>query len=595
MGRVLTFVSIPKGQVQPVQLSSYLDAGDLNSMGQWIWTSTTPGLGSSASLQAMATQGQMWALTPFRELILVHAVQQPLATPEFSPAFDAVKTDFGQTYADLIDNMSWDRASTSKVHVTANWVEYIDAGPGGPPPTQVAAPGQPPLAATAGAIAFDVNQTIGNLRPAPSGPPDGVVVMETQLQATGTPTSPGIALNAGGTYTAITVAGLPQPVSNGDALIIYYSGYEQEVTVNSPGGYPAGDSNVTITVLPFTANYDYPMQDAPLPPPATGTVNFPGTIVSDPVWSATTLPLFQRQEFKDTKFRSITYQAEATTAFADYFYETVQANLKTQGPTEVNASGFAPGTVSVSGVPGATPISQNLNGVSFVDANHGWAAANNGSVLITFNGGDTWYPFPIGSNPTPNLTGISFSDLNTGFASGQNGRLFTTTNGGEAWSGLASTPVNLNDISFVDVSGPSPYGWGVGQNGAIIATTNGGSSWTTQPSGTNQNLNGVSFINSTDGWVVGQNGTLLTTTNGGGDLDGPDPPTQQNLADMVVRGRRPRLGRRSERPDPRHERRRPDLDGAGVTHQPEPDRRGLRGIHGPEHRHPARARPERSH
>ena len=235
---VLT-VSIPKGQVQPVQLSCYLNAGDLNSMGQWIWTSTTPGLGSSTALQAMATQGQMWALSPFRELILVHAVQQPLAKPEFSPAFDAVKTDFGQTYADLMDTMSWDRASTSKVHVTAKWVEYLDAGPGGPPPTQVPGAGQPPLAATAGAIAFDVNQTIGNLRPAPSGPPDGVVVMETQLQATETPTTPGIALNAGGTYTAVTVAGLPQPVSNGDALIISYSGYEQEVTVNNPGGYAA--------------------------------------------------------------------------------------------------------------------------------------------------------------------------------------------------------------------------------------------------------------------------------------------------------------------------------------------------------------------
>ena len=395
---VLT-VYIPKGQVAPVQLSSYLNAGDLASMGQWQWIVDSSAFATSemASLQAMATSGQMWALTLFRELILVHAVRQPLATPEFSSSFTGLKTEFGQTWAELIDTMSWDRSSTSKVHVTANWVEWVDAGPAGPPPTQVPPPGHT-LPPTSGAIAFDVNLTAGDLQPKPLDSRQGAQLMQTLLQDRLVVAMP---------YSQITVPYLPQPVANGAAIILYYSGYEQEVTVNNPGGYPANNNPVTIQVDPFTANYSYPVIGDSLPLPATGTVNFPGTVVYDPVWNATTLPLFQRHDFKDTKHRNVIYQAEATTAFAEYFYETDTVTVSNSGPTQVNANGFVPGTVTVAGLPGAAPTSQNLNGVSFVDGSHGWAAGNDGVTLVTYNGGNTWYPLSVGT--TAAINAVSFS------------------------------------------------------------------------------------------------------------------------------------------------------------------------------------------
>jgi photosystem II stability/assembly factor-like uncharacterized protein len=515
---VLT-VSIPKAQVAPVQLSCYLNAGDLVSMGQWQWI-----LGSQAftpaqiqSLQSLATQGQMWALTPFRELILVHAVRQPLATPEFSAKFTGLKTEFGQTWAELIDTMNWDRSSTSKVHVTAKWVEWVDTGPGGPPPTQAPTPGQTLLPASS-SIAFDVNLTAGDLQPKPNAARQGAQLMQTHLHND---------LTVANSYSSITVAYLPQPIANGDALILYYTGYEQEVTVNNLGGYQSSNNPVTILVDPFTANFNYPIEGDNLPAPALGTVNFPGTVVYDPVWNATTLPLFQRHDFKDTKHRNVTYQAEATTAFAEYFYQTATATLTTGGPTPVDANGFVPGTVTVTGLPGAAPTNQNLDGVSFVDANHGWAAGAGGTTLVTYNGGSTWYPLSTGT--TANINGVAFSDLNTGFLVGANGMLLTTTNGGEVWTALPNTPTTLNGISFVDVPSQPPAGWGVGANGAILTTANGGSSWSAQGSGTTANLYGVSFINPNTGWVVGSGGTILTTTNGGSTWSRLAAPTTHDL------------------------------------------------------------------
>jgi hypothetical protein len=123
--RVLT-VYMQKAEMVPVRISSYLDAGDLDIMGIWQWLKEA-GLSAAwmSALQTLATQGAHWMITPYRTLTLVHAVQQPLQTPEYA-VLQAQKT-LGDTFATVVDAMPIHGKSTNKLDVLATWSEPIDA------------------------------------------------------------------------------------------------------------------------------------------------------------------------------------------------------------------------------------------------------------------------------------------------------------------------------------------------------------------------------------------------------------------------------------------------------------------------------------
>ena len=96
-------------------------------------------------------------------------------------------------------------------------------------------------------------------------------------------------------------------------------------------------------------------------------------------------------------------------------------------------------------------------------------------------------------NPLPqgnNLRGASFVDANTGTVVGENGTIVRTTDGGNSWTIQASgTTQTLWAVSFTDPN----HGTAVGEAGTIVGTTDGGDHWVTQPSGTALQLRGVSF------------------------------------------------------------------------------------------------------
>src|SRR6266481_6044467 len=81
----------------------------------------------------------------------------------------------------------------------------------------------------------------------------------------------------------------------------------------------------------------------------------------------------------------------------------------------------------------------------------------------------------VWQNPLPQgntLYGVSFTDANTGIATGDNGTIIWTTDGGNTWaiqsSGITNT---LYGVSFTDVN----YGTAVGASGTVLRTTDGGS------------------------------------------------------------------------------------------------------------------------
>jgi hypothetical protein len=123
--RVLT-VGIAKAEMVSVRLSSYLNEDDVRLMGLWGWmnasgeSSTTKG-----SLLRLSAEGRHWMIAPFRELVLVHAVQQPLIIPAFKTL--VAGKAIGRTVATIRDEFPISGKSTAKADILAEWQEPIDA------------------------------------------------------------------------------------------------------------------------------------------------------------------------------------------------------------------------------------------------------------------------------------------------------------------------------------------------------------------------------------------------------------------------------------------------------------------------------------
>ena len=139
--RVLT-VFLQKAEVNTFKLSSYPDKTDLKLMGVWKWITEAVqkdialNLHDADALEELtrelirltdaAVQGRLWTLTPYRNISLVHAVQQPLGLPLISSL--GASRSLGQTFTGLYGKLAVDGPSTAKVDLLASWQEPIDTG-----------------------------------------------------------------------------------------------------------------------------------------------------------------------------------------------------------------------------------------------------------------------------------------------------------------------------------------------------------------------------------------------------------------------------------------------------------------------------------
>jgi hypothetical protein len=137
--RVLT-VALEKTGVAVVPLSSFVFKDDLKMMGVWRWLRefinemTVTNQNSPQSLDYIAQQiyrldeyaleGGLWTLTPFRNLTLIHAVQQPIGHPEIKVLFST--RGEGDTSAGLVGEIAVHGSSTSKVDILSEWTELVD-------------------------------------------------------------------------------------------------------------------------------------------------------------------------------------------------------------------------------------------------------------------------------------------------------------------------------------------------------------------------------------------------------------------------------------------------------------------------------------
>ena len=163
--------------------------------------------------------------------------------------------------------------------------------------------------------------------------------------------------------------------------------------------------------------------------------------------------------------------------------------------------------------------SNNLNGVYFVSSSTGWAVGDNGTVLHTADGGNTW-SYQTGTSPY-NLRDVCFTGGRgwiVGYGSPPNGIVFTTSDGGVNWiapspGAFPTPPLTMERAYFLDPN----TGWFAGSNGNIYHTVDGGNYWWNQQLDTSitEPLSDVYFVDSSKGWATGSTGRILKTLDGG--------------------------------------------------------------------------------
>ena len=117
-------ISAPKASITTVLMSSYFSSTDLGVMTLWSWLIGS-GL-ANPTLESQVLSGEHWMFTPYRELTIVHAVQQPLIAPMI-PGLSASRS-VGLTFAELSVTMTFDAQSTQRVDIVAQWTEPFDDG-----------------------------------------------------------------------------------------------------------------------------------------------------------------------------------------------------------------------------------------------------------------------------------------------------------------------------------------------------------------------------------------------------------------------------------------------------------------------------------
>lgn len=118
--RVLTLF-VAKGRIARLRYASLVHKAFIDTFGLPSWIDTA---GERDFLRGMAELGCAWMMTPYRELTLVHATQQPLCLPELIKL--VAGRGLNDQFAMLDARVRLHGPSTGKFEVEAHWKEWVD-------------------------------------------------------------------------------------------------------------------------------------------------------------------------------------------------------------------------------------------------------------------------------------------------------------------------------------------------------------------------------------------------------------------------------------------------------------------------------------
>jgi serine/threonine-protein kinase len=159
----------------------------------------------------------------------------------------------------------------------------------------------------------------------------------------------------------------------------------------------------------------------------------------------------------------------------------------------------------------ASPTINSLNSIFFLDDSVGFSCGNQGTIVKTTDGGNSWITSLDSSGI--DLNNIIFISSEKGFIVGEKGLILTTNDVGKTWQKINSDTANsLFKIVFLE---NNYTGFIVGAHGTILKTNDGGTNWLPVASPTGELLYSISFININNGVIVGWNGTIINTSDRG--------------------------------------------------------------------------------
>lgn len=208
-----------------------------------------------------------------------------------------------------------------------------------------------------------------------------------------------------------------------------------------------------------------------------------------------------------------------------------------------------------------------LTSVFFIDAQHGWAAGNNGLLLKTEDGGASWQRLPLLAQfgrdllrdvwafDAQRLRLLGEYDLTQRPTSAEvdsRAFLLASDDGGASWREIelarppdkplrrprARTNVENEQDQILRLSSPilvgfvfskTLTGWMVGESGTIQTTHDGGASWQMQYAVSRKLFYDVTAIDAQQAWLVGGGGVILRTVDGGSNWNEQPSVTTQSL------------------------------------------------------------------
>ena len=148
------------------------------------------------------------------------------------------------------------------------------------------------------------------------------------------------------------------------------------------------------------------------------------------------------------------------------------------------------------------PTAYEIFAVDFITEQTGIAVGENGTILRTTNGGDTWNQ--IWGSYWNWFNGVAFADSNKVIIVGSGGMVLKSSDQGLTWTTLTIPGVtyDLNAIAMNRVSG---FGVITGQTNAVITTSDFGETWTIIQDGYMSDFFAADVFPGTGGVVIGWN------------------------------------------------------------------------------------------
>lgn len=165
------------------------------------------------------------------------------------------------------------------------------------------------------------------------------------------------------------------------------------------------------------------------------------------------------------------------------------------------------------------PANSTLTSVTFVDAQHGWAAGHWGVVVKTDDAGETWTLQRSDTTVDQPLFSIAFRDTRHGWAVGLWSLLLTTDDGGATWTtrkldesaGIGKSGLNLYSV----FAGAQQDVYVAAEQGTVMKSTDNGATWQATHTGYKGTLWSGTVSPDNVIYVGGLRGNMFESRDGG--------------------------------------------------------------------------------